>query len=291
MCRTLAESVVLSMMGQSILRLLALSLLVQPLNAGPIAAKALKFHPPAEKRLQSTQEALDAHRGLLLVDGNNVRAATGFRFSASEMNSCLDEWGARSGCSSQLAIFWDHGDTATSFQLPSSTTVFMSGPSQSADDVMVQACGFLASGKDDIIVVTSDQALRGRCRTQLLEAAAACKIELKTLHAVYLTWMLEMDQVLGWRGTDELRARYSTPHRCQTETTANRAEQAQLLLGALSQSASTTFNGQEANPVVMLAKWYHAGSDGLGVARASRRGNPIYSFHHTSGLDTQSLLN
>ena len=129
------------------------------------------------------QQRLDRHRGLLLIDGNNVRAATGFRYTACEMSACLDAWAHSSAFADRVVVVWDHGSEAAGFLLPHSA-VLMSGPkaAQTADDVIVQLCGYLAGGSD-VVVVTSDKALLGRCRTQWMEAGAATS-EIQCLHAV-----------------------------------------------------------------------------------------------------------
>ena len=246
------------------------------------------FHPPAVKRLEATRRLLESHSGLLLVDGNNVRAATGFRYTAREMNACLDAWADRSRVAERTIIYWDHGPQPASFRLASGSAVLLSGNDQTADDVIVKSCGYLV-GAADLCVVTSDQALRGRCRTQRIEApTSAATTSLEMLHGIYLSWLLESDEQLGWRGSAELIDRYASPHRCRTETTSQRAQQAQELFEELARLAAPTAaplpSGSPTSLSAQLASWYQGGCDGLGVSRASRRGNPVYSYQHTLAL-------
>ena len=249
------------------------------LNSSPARA------PPAlaqraSRRLEETERALASHSGLLLADGNNIRAATGFRFSACEMSDALDAWAARAGYAGRLAVVWDHGES-DAFTLPH-TASLMSGPHQTADDVIVQACGFLA-GACDVIVCTSDQALRGRCRTQFAEAAVADSC-VDTLHSVYLLWCLESNAD-GWRTSAELRARYAQPHQCRAEGTPQRMAQSNELLEKLQRSAHEPTAGDSL--LGRLAAWHHQGHDGLGVARQSRRGNPVYSLRRTALVEAE----
>jgi len=241
------------------------------------------LNPRAKARLAKTMGTLAQHSGVLLVDGSNVRAATGFRYTAHEMSDCLDAWAEYSGFAGRLAVCWDHGE-AVSFQL-SHSSALLSGCTQTADDIIVKACGFLA-GSCDIVVVTSDQALRGRCRSQLAESHASTSLNM--LHSVYLSWLLESDDNGNWRASKELQKRYASPHRCRIESTVNRIEQSAELLEHLrhtqSPAASTTTGRGSSSLVVQLADWYHGGCNGLSVARESRRRNPIYELERTAAI-------
>ena len=194
----------------------------------------------------------------------------------------------RSRVAERTIIYWDHGPQPASFRLASGSAVLLSGNDQTADDVIVKSCGYLV-GAADLCVVTSDQALRGRCRTQRIEApTSAATTSLEMLHGIYLSWLLESDEQLGWRGSAELIDRYASPHRCRTETTSQRAQQAQELFEELARLAAPTAaplpSGSPTSLSAQLASWYQGGCDGLGVSRASRRGNPVYSYQHTLAL-------
>ena len=252
------------------------------------ALAATGLQPAAARRLASVQRLLAQHSGLLIIDGNNVRAATGFRYTACEMSTCLDEWAARSGYAGRMVVVWDHGTAASSFLLQHSSAL-MSGPKdvQTADDVIVQCCGYLA-GACDVAVVTSDKALLGRCRAQWSEATSTSDAQgsIESLHAVYLTWLLESEGGEGWRATDELAERYASPHRCRSESTAHRAAQADFLMQELQRRGlELQRRGLELGPsnLHMLTSWYADGCEGLAVGRVSRSGNPVYALGCTLG--------
>ena len=244
-----------------------------------------RLSPSATRRLEKVNTLLARHPGVLLVDGNNARAATGFRYTVSEMSACLDSWAARSGFSGRIAVCWDHGEVS-SFTL-SHSIALLSGSDQSADDVIVQVCGFLGGGCD-VIVFSSDKALLGRCHTQWREADGAAS-KLHSLHAVYLTWLFETDEEHGWRGSAACRERYAIPHQCRSESTAHRAVQANALLqelrGASTNVPTSSGQGDHQTPaaaaVHAIAAWFGGGCGGLGVARESRSGNPIYALERT----------
>ena len=253
--------------------------------------------PAAVSRLAKVRHRLSHHRGVLLVDGNNVRAASGFRYDAREMQTSLDAWAAAANYSHRMCVVWDHGEP-TSF-VTSSSYVLLSGNEQTADDVIVQATAFLSCDANELLVVTSDKSLRGRCHTQHLERSADGSVSdarIDTIHAVDLSWLLEMDEEGGWRSTDALRERYSQPHRCRTERTQDRAEQATELMQTLQRSGSAERLERSlshstprrsilgnSTPLAQLAWWYADGTQGLRVARASRRGNPVYALRTPPG--------
>ena len=248
--------------------------------------------PAAVSRLAKVRHRLSHHRGVLLVDGNNVRAASGFRYDAREMQTSLDAWAAAANYSHRMCVVWDHGEP-TSF-VTSSSYVLLSGNEQTADDVIVQATAFLSCDANELLVVTSDKSLRGRCHTQHLERSADGSVSdarIDTIHAVDLSWLLEMDEEGGWRTTDALRERYSQPHRCRTERTQDRAEQATALMQTLQRSGSAERLERslsrsilgDSTPLGQLASWYADGTQGLRVARESRRGNPVYALRTPPG--------
>lgn len=257
---------------------------------------ARHLSPAAVSRLGKVRHRLSEHRGVLLVDGNNVRAASGFRYDAREMQTSLDAWAAAANYSHRMCVVWDHGEP-TSFVTPSSY-VLLSGNEQTADDVIVQATAFLSCDANELLVVTSDKSLRGRCHTQHLERSADGSVSdarMDTMHAVDLSWLLEMDEEGGWRTTDALRERYSQPHRCRTERTQDRAEQATALMQTLQRSGSAERLERrlerspsrsilgDSTPLGQLASWYADGTQGLRVARESRRGNPVYALRTPPG--------
>ena len=235
----------------------------------------------ALRRLSKVKPVFEQHDGVLVVDGNNVRAATGFRYTASEMSTLLDEWASTSSYAGRMLVAWDHGEPTTVAN--KHTMALFSGEISTADEVIVKLCAHL-SGSCDLLVVTSDQGLRGRCHTQMCEAQFTSG--LRNLHSVYLTWMMESDGRGGWRSTEALRQRYSKPHGCRSESSEHRAAQARALLHELNRSdhahelqhvtdeldKHSTARAEASR----LALWHLNGNTGIKVIRQSRTGNPIY---------------
>ena len=123
--------------------------------------------------------------GAILVDGNNVRAAAGFRMAPLDVAVCIDEWTAKSALSGRVIQVWDHGTLGAAL-LPHSACV-LSGPDTIADDIIVQACAFLPDSP--LLVVSSDNGLCGRAHTQLSENRIGR--ELSTMHSIHYAWLLE----------------------------------------------------------------------------------------------------
>ena len=124
-----------------------------------------------------------AAAGAILVDGNNVRAAAGFRMAPLDVAACIDEWTAKSALSGRVIQVWDHGTLGAAL-LPHSACI-LSGPDTIADDIIVQACAFLPDSP--LLVVSSDNGLCGRAHTQLAENRIGR--ELSTMHSIHYAWL------------------------------------------------------------------------------------------------------
>eukprot|EP00325_Prymnesiales_sp_UTEX-LB-985_P027385 CAMPEP_0174741770 /NCGR_PEP_ID=MMETSP1094-20130205/77177_1 /TAXON_ID=156173 /ORGANISM="Chrysochromulina brevifilum, Strain UTEX LB 985" /LENGTH=90 /DNA_ID=CAMNT_0015945713 /DNA_START=49 /DNA_END=317 /DNA_ORIENTATION=- len=87
-----------------------------------------------------------------------------------------------------------------------------------------------------------------------------------------LTWLFETDEQHGWRGSAALTERYAQPHRCQTESTAQREAQSDELMEELRRiavprpSAAAMLVSQpppasppSCVPLLAVASWYSGG--------------------------------
>eukprot|EP00747_Dinoflagellata_sp_TGD_P113361 gnl/TRDRNA2_/TRDRNA2_171688_c0_seq1.p1 gnl/TRDRNA2_/TRDRNA2_171688_c0~~gnl/TRDRNA2_/TRDRNA2_171688_c0_seq1.p1 ORF type:complete len:160 (-),score=27.88 gnl/TRDRNA2_/TRDRNA2_171688_c0_seq1:64-543(-) len=79
----------------------------------------------------------------------------------------LDSWASESGLRDRLLTVWDGGGDPSAVLLSHSAALF-SGDGQLADDVIVQAVGFIP-GK--ALLFSSDLGLRSRCYAQRLRQA------------------------------------------------------------------------------------------------------------------------
>ena len=102
---------------------------------------------------------------VLLVDCHNVRGVAAFTHTTAHFISLLDAWFARSGLSSGRGFCYvDHGSSHSAVVLPSGLTLCFAGPTQTADDDIVDDAAFFSLRCScPVVVVTNDQLLRRRC--------------------------------------------------------------------------------------------------------------------------------
>jgi hypothetical protein len=209
-----------------------------------------------------------AAAGAILVDGNNVRAAAGFRMAPLDVAACIDEWTAKSALSGRVIQVWDHGNSLDAALLPHSACV-LSGPDTIADDIIVQACAFLPDSP--LLVVSSDNGLCGRAFTQLAENRIGR--ELSTMHSIHYAWLLEAAV-----GDDDRWVASSRAARGRREGTGERQAGAADLEAWLPAAAAAAPSWAPDAPAARLATWIGGGRDGLVVARASRSFNDVYAI-------------
>ncbi len=209
-----------------------------------------------------------AAAGAILVDGNNVRAAAGFRMAPLDVAACIDEWTAKSALSGRVIQVWDHGKALGAALLPHSACV-LSGPDTIADDIIVQACAFLPDSP--LLGVSSDNGLCGRAFTQLAENRIGR--ELSTMHSIHYAWLLEAAV-----GDDDRWVASSRAARGRREGTGERQAGAADLEAWLPAAAAAAPSWAPDAPAARLATWIGGGRDGLVVARASRSFNDVYAI-------------
>ena len=114
-------------------------------------------------------------RGVIVIDGDNVRGKTKFRLSNEELCVRVQEWMAASALSGLVVLLFDHGSRHSGVLLPDPRlAVVFSGPGRTADDVITRDVGWFQSvGQRDVVVVTEDNGLKRRCRTSLKGRASA----------------------------------------------------------------------------------------------------------------------
>ena len=91
-----------------------------------------------DKRLPKVQAAVAACRddvALVLIDGDNLRAAFGWRMSPEALLLAVDAWAGASGFAGKVLLTYDHGDQAESF-IESNTAVQVSGPRQQQEQIL-----------------------------------------------------------------------------------------------------------------------------------------------------------
>lgn len=186
--------------------------------------------------MNQVRAKLSAHTGLLLVDGSNVRATVGGRYSQRELLDVFDAWAVSAGFGGRMLTVWDHGPRPAAFALPHSVAVFTGNTSvQNADDVLVKSIAYLFSGhgaasQEELIVVTSDNALGGRCTSQLHASkrgatGTASPRQLHVVPSIFFAWLFELDLKGRWQSAEELAARYAVPHSLRGQRTRDRKAQ------------------------------------------------------------------
>lgn len=233
---------------------------------------------------------LNAHTGLLLIDGSNVRATVGGRYSLLELVEACDAWAASSGLDGRVLTVWDHGPRPSSFALHHSVAAFSGNTSvQNADDVLVKSLAYLLSRAprpSEVAVVTSDNGLTGRCHSQLYAsnrgAQSSERHTLRIVQSIHFSWLFELDLVDRWQSAEELAARYAVPHSLKDERTRHRKAQAVRCFEALEREPQAGADSPALAPVLgAYAEWYELGMAGLRESQAQRSrsgGKSIYSL-------------
>ncbi len=91
-----------------------------------------------DKRLPKVEAAVAACRdaaALVLIDGDNLRAAFGWRMSPEALLLTVDAWAGANGFAGKVLLTYDHGEQAESF-IESNTAVQVSGPRQQQEQIL-----------------------------------------------------------------------------------------------------------------------------------------------------------
>lgn len=101
-----------------------------------------------DKRLLKVELQIEMCRNAsacVLIDGDNVRAAFGWRISPEELSVAVDDWAGRCSFGGRTLLTFDHGARAEVLQ-GGNIAVQLSGPRkyQSADDALVKAAAYFA---------------------------------------------------------------------------------------------------------------------------------------------------
>eukprot|EP00747_Dinoflagellata_sp_TGD_P113364 gnl/TRDRNA2_/TRDRNA2_171688_c0_seq4.p1 gnl/TRDRNA2_/TRDRNA2_171688_c0~~gnl/TRDRNA2_/TRDRNA2_171688_c0_seq4.p1 ORF type:complete len:214 (-),score=37.18 gnl/TRDRNA2_/TRDRNA2_171688_c0_seq4:64-705(-) len=202
----------------------------------------------------------------------------------------LDSWASESGLRDRLLTVWDGGGDPSAVLLSHSAALF-SGDGQLADDVIVQAVGFIP-GK--ALLFSSDLGLRSRCYAQRLrqaesgdemgeaaaEFASATHHQLQAEHSIYLNWILE-----AYDTTHSDRTPGENPgHSKRREKTRAFASSLRLASGA--ENAHRTVMGSEEEDadrggLCKVVRWFDSRSPAGMSEQKTRKGNSLYSLETT----------
>ncbi|KAJ1635382.1 hypothetical protein T492DRAFT_1132222 [Pavlovales sp. CCMP2436] len=148
--------------------LLGVGGLAPPRQNAPVRATALPrgakraaqpWIPLERAERLNAQLAGNAGETALLVDGNNVRGLTGFRWSSARLEALVRLWAGQRGLGGRVVIIWDHGGCSEAYAADGVGLCF-AGPKQTADDVIASQVGVLVqAGVRRVWVATSDREL------------------------------------------------------------------------------------------------------------------------------------
>ena len=241
------------------------SLLLAPL--GMLAPRALR-------RLDAVRDALHG-RPWVFVDGNNVRGAAGWRLGAAELTEAIDSWADESGLRDRVVTVWDSARASgpSARLLPRGSAVAFSGGRQLADDVLVQAVGLVGSQDDDVVLFSSDNALRGRCYAQLeMRRQEPRGAALKSLHSLYLAWLLQAQDPARWAEASPV-----TGGRAAHGARRGEADALADALATAGEAGVEEDGRSRPQDLRALVRWLDAPT-GLSVERRSRKGNVLYRY-------------
>lgn len=107
-------------------------------------------------------------KGVLIVDGDNVRGKSKVSLSKDQLCEDLSNFVEYSKICDFLLIYFDHGFHQQSFITGDHTLVAFSGLTLKADDVIARDVPWIMkSVQQPITIITEDLQLRKRCRNNL----------------------------------------------------------------------------------------------------------------------------
>ena len=104
-------------------------------------------------------------RDIFLIDADNVRGKSGFSFTKESFCESFSRWANHMGIIRRAIVYFDHGEEENGFLAPNGLAIVFSGPICSADDVISRDVFYFHEELDcDVVLVTDDQELKGRCK-------------------------------------------------------------------------------------------------------------------------------
>ncbi|KAK3235347.1 hypothetical protein CYMTET_54443 [Cymbomonas tetramitiformis] len=189
----------------------------------------------ALRRLEKTRDMFSkAKSGAhVLIDCNNVRAAKKFEWSPEDIFEGTRIWAKDSGFTGRVLFVLDHGPQQKAFVQDDGTVLVLSGPIESADDIIAREIGlFLDLPNQDVFVITADQRLMGRYYNKY----ALQRADIHTVPSIIFVWMLESALARGLGSARAARliqtnqgTRSSLESKGAKETTADRITEAARL--------------------------------------------------------------
>lgn len=130
-------------------------------GSAPRSPRAPRLAPA---QLSAAVAALTASREdtALIIDGNNVRGLTGFRWSKAQLSYMVDRFTRALGLDGRVAIVWDHGAQPEAHLVDGAVVHMFAGPNSTADDVIAACAATVlhdASSPSSVWVATSDREL------------------------------------------------------------------------------------------------------------------------------------
>jgi hypothetical protein len=165
-------------------------------SAGSLSILAPRRIAVPSRRLRAESDAL-VRSDVLIIDGDNIRGKTKFRWSAEQLAELTATWARSASLPGRVLLFFDHGDQPDALWDSSGLCIAFAGPSCSADDQIVDAVRYLSREHRAVVTVaTADSELRARC-----SKATLCRRHLQTVTPVSLIGALQV--VLDGRALDD----------------------------------------------------------------------------------------
>ena len=221
---------------------------------------------------------------LVLLDGDNLRAAFGWRLAPETLIAALSTWAGEMGFAGRTILTFDHGRKAEC-GIAGNLAVCTAGPrgNQSADDAIAKAAAYFAarSPATPIMLVSSDRNLAHRLRLQSLpppqhpETSTGPQKAPKVVQSLHFRALLEAGEYVALPN-ELLSANTGGPGRVATE----RGDRFSVS-SVSSLTHALTANSEAHSPVAACVQtfvdWWDNGCIGLMASPATRRGLILYS--------------
>jgi Icc-related predicted phosphoesterase/uncharacterized protein (DUF1499 family) len=119
---------------------------------------------------QRRMQWADDNDALVLIDMENVRGKSNFELSHRELLKRTSLWASVNNLENRVSFIVDHGSIQKGYYLPEvGLSIIFAGPKMKADDVLARD---IASMEKNVIVITADNDLMSRCRTEINKSNA-----------------------------------------------------------------------------------------------------------------------